>query len=184
MEKKVKKNTCIVAEFILLSLHNQKKPFFYLKEIYHESFKLYCNPRSSLRKRNARCSDAAVDITQQDTHEQQHQHDGDDGDTAQHVRRPAADSLRLVDLAQQERRILGFEIHDEAVNLRIHQFVAVAEAHPFVPRPVVDADAVAGHPILQRPEDDGDRILHGRRGERIDDPLTVGDHDARFLSSS
>ena len=124
---------------------------------------------------------AAVDITQQDTHEQQHQHDGDGGDTAQHVRRPATDSLRLVDLAQQERRILGFEIHDEAVNLRIHQFVAVAEAHPFVPRPVVNADAVAGHPILQRPEDDGDRILHGRRGERIDDPLTVGDHDARIL---
>ena len=112
---------------------------------------------------------AAVDVAPQDADEQQHEHHGRDGDHAQRQRRTAADGLRLLEAVHQKSRILGFEIHDKAVYLRVHQLVAVPQAHPFVPRPVVDADAVAGHPVLQRPQHHRDRILHLRRRQRIHD---------------
>ena len=125
---------------------------------------------------------AAVDVAPQDADEQQHEHHGRDGDHAQRQRRTAADGLRLLEAVHQKSRILGFEIHDKAVYLRVHQLVAVPQAHPFVPRPVVDADAVAGHPVLQRPQHHRDRILHLRRRQRIHDPFVAGnDHPGLLL---
>nr|DAF45497.1 MAG TPA: hypothetical protein [Siphoviridae sp. ctBLh2] len=131
---------------------------------------------------------AAVDVAPQHRHEQQHEDDGPGRHPAEHPRRAAADRLVFVDAAHEVVGLLLLEVHDQAVDLRVDQVVAVTQAQPLAPRLVVDVEAFAGDTVLQGPQHDGDRIaqrigphLGGRSGNRIDDDLAARDHHCGLL---
>ena len=124
---------------------------------------------------------AAADVAPQYPDEQQHEHHGPDGHASQHARRPAAESLRALDAPHQELRILGLEVHDQAVYLRVDQLVAVTQPQSLLPRPVVDAQAVTRDAILQGPQHQRNGIFHRPGGHRGGHQFAAGDHHARIL---
>ena len=133
-------------------------------------------------------ADAAVDVAPQHGHEQQHQHHGSRGDDAQYLRGTLPDRLVRVDAPHEEGRLLLLEIEDQAVDLGVHQVVAVPQAQPLAPRLVVDAQPFAGHAVLQGAQDQRDRVPDrlGRQRlpgppERIDDDFAPRDHHVRVV---
>ena len=123
---------------------------------------------------------AAADVAPEHPHEQQHEHHGPDGHASQHARRPPAEGLRLLDAPHQEGRILGLEIHNQAVYLRIDQVVAVTQPQAFLPRLVVNAQAVARDTVLQGPQHQRNGVLHRFDGHHRGHQFAAGNHDARI----
>ncbi len=97
------------------------------------------------------------------------------------ARRPPAECLRALDAPHQKLRILGLEVPDQAVYLRIHQLVAVTQPQPLLPCPVVNAQAVARDAVLQGSQHQRDGILHRSGGNCGGHQFAAGDHHARIL---
>ena len=123
---------------------------------------------------------AAIDVAPKHPDEQEHQHHGPDGHAAQDARRPSAESLVALDTLHQVGRVLGLEVHDQAVYLRIDQFVAVTQPQPLLPRMVVDALPVARDAVLQGLQHQHDGVLHRVDGDDRGDGLAARDHEARI----
>ena len=122
----------------------------------------------------------AVDVAPEHPDEQEHQHHGPDGHAAQNARRPPAEHLVALDALHQVSRILGFEIHDQAVYLRVYQFVAVTQPQSLLPHLVVETQPVARNAVLQCPQHQCDSILHRLCGHDRADLLTARNDDARI----
>ena len=122
----------------------------------------------------------AVDVAPEHPDEQEHQHHGPDGHAAQNARRPPAEHLVALDALHQVSRILGFEIHDQAVYLRVYQFVAVTQPQSLLPHLVVETLPVARNAVLQCPQHQCDSILHRLCGHDRADLLTARNDDARI----
>ena len=100
------------------------------------------------------------------------------------MRRAAANRLVAADPPQQQRRILGLEVENQAVDLHVHQVVAVAEPQALLPDPVVNRLPTARHTVLQRPEHQFDGILHHSDRQHGPDHLAVRNHHAGILLRS